>query len=174
MTKRSIQASPVGVRQAKRAFALKGWTQENLAGEVNLKTRQPIWRFFTEQPVDRQIFMEICTILDLNWREIALNPPMEFPDRGKLPDIVTLDIKDLAQQMRSHRWTMIQTHYSSLQTLEQSLCSINDSRWIEVLLLMTTILHITDALVRSIEHQMDAASYSEQGENGQYGNGGNG
>ncbi len=52
---------------------------------------------FTEKPVDRQIFMEICTILDLNWREIALNPPMEFPDRGKLPDIVTLVIEDLAQ-----------------------------------------------------------------------------
>ena len=60
MVKRSLKASPNGIQWAKRAFAIKGWTQENLAGEVNLKTRQPIWRFFTGQPVDRQIFMEIC------------------------------------------------------------------------------------------------------------------
>lgn len=44
MVKRSLRASPTGIQRAKRAFALKGWTQENLAGEVNLKTRQPIWR----------------------------------------------------------------------------------------------------------------------------------
>ena len=74
MVKRSLQASPSGIKQAKRAFALKGWTQENLAGEVNLKTRQPIWRFFTGKPVDRQVFLEICSILDLDWREIALAP----------------------------------------------------------------------------------------------------
>ncbi|MGG6265157.1 NACHT domain-containing protein [Leptolyngbya sp. AN03gr2] len=48
MVKRSLQASPTGIQQAKRAFAIKDWTQENLAGDVNLKTRQPIWRFFTE------------------------------------------------------------------------------------------------------------------------------
>ena len=62
MVKRSLQACPSRLHQAKRAFALKGWTQENLAGEVNLKTRQPIWRFFTGQPVERQIFVEICGI----------------------------------------------------------------------------------------------------------------
>jgi transcriptional regulator with XRE-family HTH domain len=85
MVKRSIRASPTGIQLAKRGFAIKGWTQENLAGEVNLKTRQPIWRFFTGQSVDRQIFIEICSILDLDWREIALDPPAEFPGMGKTP-----------------------------------------------------------------------------------------
>jgi predicted NACHT family NTPase len=66
MVKRSLQASLPGIQQAKRAFAFKGWTQENLAGEVNLKTRQPIWRFFTGQSVDRQIFREVCSILDFD------------------------------------------------------------------------------------------------------------
>jgi predicted NACHT family NTPase len=61
MLKRSLQVSPSGIKQAKRAFFLKGWTQENLAAEVNVKTRQPIWRFFTGQPVDRQVFWEICS-----------------------------------------------------------------------------------------------------------------
>jgi len=68
MVKRSLQASPSGIQKAKRAFALKGWTHENLAAEVNLKTRQPIWRFFSGRPVDRCTFTEICGILDLEWR----------------------------------------------------------------------------------------------------------
>ncbi|MDJ0703780.1 MAG: hypothetical protein QNJ46_10915 [Leptolyngbyaceae cyanobacterium MO_188.B28] len=59
MVKRSLRPSLPGIQQAKRAFALKGWTQTNLAGEVNLKTRQPIWRFFTGQPVDLKIFIRI-------------------------------------------------------------------------------------------------------------------
>ncbi|BAY47815.1 hypothetical protein SAMD00079811_54340 [Scytonema sp. HK-05] len=57
MVKRSLQASLTGIQQAKRAFARKGWTQENLALEVNLKTRQPIWRFFSGRPVERHIFV---------------------------------------------------------------------------------------------------------------------
>lgn len=83
MAKRSLQASPASIQQAKRAFALTGWTQENLAGEVNLKTRQPIWRFFTGQPVDRQIFWAICSVLDLDWREITVDPPAKFPEPGQ-------------------------------------------------------------------------------------------
>ena len=80
MVKRSLRASPLGSEQAKRAFARKGWTQDNLAGEVGLKTRQSIWRFFTGQPIDRQVFLEVCLILELDWREIALDPPAEFPE----------------------------------------------------------------------------------------------
>jgi hypothetical protein len=41
MVKRSLQASPDGIQRAKRAFALKGWTQENLAGEVRSTRRSP-------------------------------------------------------------------------------------------------------------------------------------
>lgn len=167
MTKRSIQASPVGVRQAKRAFALTGWTQENLAGEVNLKTRQPIWRFFTEQPVDRHIFIEICTILNLNWRDIALNPPVEFSERGKLPEPpIALDVKDLLQQLKSPNWDRIQNQFGILQQLEQSLSESNGSPfspaidnstnrlWHEVLLLTVT-LYGTDTLVQLLKQQID-------------------
>ncbi|WP_190240977.1 hypothetical protein [Nostoc sp. 'Peltigera membranacea cyanobiont' 210A] len=53
MVKRSLQASLTGIQEAKRAFALKGWIQDNLAAEVNLKTRQPIWRFFSGRPLKR-------------------------------------------------------------------------------------------------------------------------
>lgn len=118
MVKRSLQASPVGIQQAKRAFALKGWTQENLAGEVNLKTRQPIWRFFTGQPVDRQIFMEICSILDLDWREISLNPPAEFPEPGEMVKTTPLNIDGLVQQVRVQHHDTIQNQCGILQLLD--------------------------------------------------------
>lgn len=118
MAKRSLQASPTGIQQAKRSFSLKGWTQENLAAEVNLKTRQPIWRFFTGRPVDRQIFMEICTILDLEWREIATNPPAEFPEPGRIPEVSDFDINNLAAQVRSQRHDAIRYQCGILQLLD--------------------------------------------------------
>jgi predicted NACHT family NTPase len=101
MVKRSLQASLTGIHQAKRAFDLKGWTQENLSGEVNLKTRQPIWRIFTGQPVDRRIFLEICSVLDLNWREIALDPPADFPGSSRFLPASLPDIDVLVQAVRS-------------------------------------------------------------------------
>jgi predicted NACHT family NTPase len=113
MAKRSIQASPVGIQQAKRAFSLKGWTQENLAGEVNLKTRQPIWRFFTGQPIDRQIFMEICSVLDLEWRVIALDPPEDFLDPEDRQPVLGID--QLVQQVRLNHREQVQNQCGILQ-----------------------------------------------------------
>jgi predicted NACHT family NTPase len=71
MTKRSLKASPSGVEQAKKAFERKGWTQEYLAAEVGLQTRQSIWKFFSGRPIERYIFIDICKSLDLDWAEIA-------------------------------------------------------------------------------------------------------
>ncbi|PSB21586.1 NACHT domain-containing protein [Phormidesmis priestleyi ULC007] len=127
MVKRSLRASLSGVEQAKRAFAHTGWTQENLAGEVGLKTRQSIWRFFTGQPIERQVFLEICLILSLHWREIAVDPPADFPEPGafgtKLNSQGTaqasvLDIDTLVQQVRSQRQDKIQDQCGTLQLLD--------------------------------------------------------
>ncbi|HEY9623138.1 MAG TPA: NACHT domain-containing NTPase [Crinalium sp.] len=125
MVKRSLQASPAGIQRAKRAFALKGWTQENLAGEVNLKTRQPIWRFFSGQPVDRQIFLAVCSILDLDWRDIAANPPAEFPEPGENIETATVavtstEIDNLVKQVRSQYCSTIQNQCGILQLLDIS------------------------------------------------------
>jgi predicted NACHT family NTPase len=111
MAKRSLQATPTGIRKAKQAFNRKGWTQENLAGEINIKTRQPIWRFLTGQPVDRYIFLEICTILDLDHREIATHAPHEFvdayDDTESSPPAIS-GIEALVQEVRSQRFDKIQ------------------------------------------------------------------
>ncbi|MCF2149511.1 NACHT domain-containing NTPase [Desmonostoc muscorum LEGE 12446] len=120
MVKRSLEASVTGIEQAKKAFAQKGWTQDNLAFEVNLKTRQPIWRFFTGRPVERYIFIEICSVLSLNWREIAANPPEEFPESKELSAAEFLDIDALVQQVRSQRFDKIQDQCGTLQLLDVS------------------------------------------------------
>ncbi|MFQ4138202.1 NACHT domain-containing protein [Nodosilinea sp. PGN35] len=71
MAKRSLKASQYGIAQAKRSFDLKGWTQEYLAAEVGLQTRQPVWKFFSGRPVERHIFIDICFTLDLDWEDIV-------------------------------------------------------------------------------------------------------
>ncbi|GAB4210780.1 MAG: hypothetical protein OHK0012_01960 [Synechococcales cyanobacterium] len=118
MAKRSLCASHAGIQQAKRSFSLKGWTQENLAAEVNLKTRQPIWRFFTKQPVDRQIFIEICIILDLEWRDIAEDPPSEFPDPGHVGADSNLNLVQLIERVRDQQQDWIQNQCGILQLLD--------------------------------------------------------
>ncbi|MEH2397151.1 NACHT domain-containing protein [Nostoc sp.] len=119
MVKRSLQGSVSGIQEAKKAFAHKGWTQDNLAFEVNLKTRQPIWRFFTGRPVERHIFIEICSVLSLNWREIAANPPEELSESKEL-GAEFLDIDALVQQVRSQRFEKIEDQWGTLQLLDIS------------------------------------------------------
>ncbi|WP_375453200.1 hypothetical protein [uncultured Nostoc sp.] len=118
MVKRSLEASLTGIQEAKRAFARKGWTQDNLAAEVNLKTRQPIWRFFSGRPVERHTFIEICLILELNWREIATNPPAEFLSREEYAQPLASDIDKLVQKVRSQRFDKIQDQCGILQLLD--------------------------------------------------------
>ena len=119
MVKRSLRASPLGIEQAKRTFAHKGWTQENLAGEVGLKTRQSIWRFFTGQPIERQVFQEICSVLDLDWREITIDPPAAF-NTEKAESTSVTDIDTLVHQVRSQRCDKLQDQCSTVQLLNLS------------------------------------------------------
>lgn len=155
MVKRSLQASPSGIQQAKRSFALKGWTQENLAAEVNLKTRQPVWRFFTGQPVDRQIFQEVCSVLDLEWREIADNPPAEFPIPGGQAQPVTIDIETLVKQTRFQLRDTIDHQCSILQLLDVSHpVNINDI-YIDVNISkkITSKQHLSLADLKNLDHK---------------------
>lgn len=74
MSKRSLIASPSGRLIAKQSFQRTGWTQEYLAYQAGLETRQPVWKFFSGRPVERHVFIEICFQLNLTWEDIA-EPP---------------------------------------------------------------------------------------------------
>ena len=81
MAKRSLKATPIGIDRAKKAFERIGWTQEYLAAEVGLSTRQSVWKFFKGKPIERNTFIDICFQLSLDWQDIAESPPL--PPREK-------------------------------------------------------------------------------------------
>ncbi len=120
MVKRSLQASPDGIKQAKKAFAQKAWTQENLADLVHIRTRQPIWRFFTGRPIERYTFIEICSVLELNWREMVENLGTEVAQIKVQAPSSVLDIDTLVQEVRSQRQDEIQDQCGTLQLLDIS------------------------------------------------------
>ncbi|MEY3870456.1 MAG: hypothetical protein RLZZ338_4350 [Cyanobacteriota bacterium] len=121
MTKRSLAASKSGQEKAKKAFERKGWTQEYLAGEVGLETRQSIWKFFSGRPIERHIFIDICHSLDLDWEEIA------YPSADSLAtetdtiapnDVSAVDIDSLVAEARSRLTEPILAQCSTINLLE--------------------------------------------------------
>ena len=90
MTKRSLKTSEIGQAKAKQALLCKGWTQDYLATEVGLSTRNSVWKFLSGRPIDRNIFMEICFQLDLEWQDLA-----DLPQSTPIPDSLSPVTQDL-------------------------------------------------------------------------------
>lgn len=151
MIKRSLRASTLGIEQAKRAFQRKGWTQEYLASEVGLETRQSVWKFFKGQRIERHIFIDICLSLDLNWHEIAdLNPDLAPPTHQTTwlvqKPSVTSEVDTLVQQVRPLLYNPILAQCGTLRLLDTAqsvalddvyinvniLEQLNHQRWLDV------------------------------------------
>ncbi len=116
MARRSLQASTVGIEKAKRAFKRKQWTQEYLACEVGIETRQPIWKFFKGKPVDRQIFYEICFRLDLDWQEVADGANGDALIEEEQDNKSNIDT--LVQEVRSHYHKKIEAKCGIIRLLD--------------------------------------------------------
>ncbi|WGV26048.1 NACHT domain-containing protein [Halotia branconii] len=146
MAKRSLQASAEGIRKAKQAFKRTGWTQEYLASEVSLETRQPIWKFFTGKPIDRHVFNDICFILELEPSEIAQKPDFDESTFLDTSTGITLDIDALVQKLRSVHYEKMQAQCGTLHLLDITrpialndiyvdvniLEEITSNRWLEI------------------------------------------
>ncbi|ABA20274.1 Predicted signal transduction protein containing Nacht domain [Trichormus variabilis ATCC 29413] len=117
MAKRSLQASAEGIRKAKQAFKRKGWTQEYLAAEVGLETRQSIWKFFTGKPIDRHVFNDICFALELDTAEIS-QQSVENSLYLEGDEYSLIDINILVQKLRSIHHEKIQAQCSTLHLLD--------------------------------------------------------
>ncbi|MUL38755.1 NACHT domain-containing protein [Gloeocapsopsis dulcis] len=117
MARRSLQASIIGIEKAKRAFKRTGWTQEDLACEVGIETRQPVWKFFTGKPIERRVFLEICFRLDLDWQEIAILPMDDTSIVTEEQDNQS-NIDTLLQIVRSRRYNRIQTQCGVVRLLD--------------------------------------------------------
>lgn len=146
MARRSLKASTLGIEKAKRAFKVREWTQEYLASEVGLETRQPIWKFFTGKPIERQSFMEICFQLGLDWQEIAELPTGGAATEKKLNWDNCGDVDALVQMVRKQRSDKIQAQCATMRLLDISqpielediyvdvniLNNITSQRWLDI------------------------------------------
>ncbi|MBE9127056.1 MULTISPECIES: NACHT domain-containing protein [unclassified Coleofasciculus] len=118
MVSRSLHANAKGIIRAKESMARKHWTQEFLAGEVGLKTRQSIGRFFAGRAVDRRVFIEICFQLDLDWQQIAQNTEPELLQTMSDYKQTTVNIDILVERVRSQCQEKIDSQCSTLQMLD--------------------------------------------------------
>ncbi|MGC1247024.1 MAG: NACHT domain-containing NTPase [Spirulinaceae cyanobacterium] len=121
MARRSLKASSEGIRKAKQAFERKCWTQEYLAETVGLQTRQPIWKFFSGKPVDRNVFAEICFQLDLELEEIVAIPNFAQTAVEKVAEVKNAEtdaLNDLIAKVRSERKGKIQDQCGTLRLVD--------------------------------------------------------
>ena len=150
MAKRSLKASSSGAEIAKRTFDRMGWTQEYLAAEVGLLTRQSVWKFFTGRPIERHIFIDLCFQLNLDWQEIADLPQVSLTQnqqQNQSPATKQLDLAELVKIARSHLPGQIQAQCGTLRSsLEMArplqldriytpvkiLTHLSHQRWLEV------------------------------------------
>ncbi|ACK65529.1 putative signal transduction protein with Nacht domain [Rippkaea orientalis PCC 8801] len=146
MNRRSLSSSADGILQAKQIIANRGWTQEDLANEVGLSSRQSIWKFLTGRPVKRQIFQEICFKLQLNWEEIANLSEDEYPIQTTEVTTENLGIESWVSMMRIQGRDYIKMQCNTLQSsfyLTQPslndiyvganlLTQLSHQRWLEV------------------------------------------
>nr|WP_322719786.1 NACHT domain-containing protein [Nostoc sp. ChiQUE02]MDZ8232840.1 NACHT domain-containing protein [Nostoc sp. ChiQUE02] len=109
---RSLRASTVGLEKAKKAFEVKGWTQDYLAGAVGC-SRQTINNFFARRKVDKNKFQSICTELGLEWGEIA-----EIEAGEEKPAPITIDA--LVNQVREKVSADIQKRCGTMRVLDMT------------------------------------------------------
>lgn len=136
MAKRSLQASGEGIRKAKRAFNHKGWTQEYLASQVGLESRQPIWKFFSGKPVARHIFHEICFNLELNPEEIVQNIEFDPEEGSESQQVVTGEhctvFNSLVDKARAAHSEKIQNQCGTIRLLDVARTVELDELFVEV------------------------------------------
>ncbi|MEJ6481358.1 NACHT domain-containing NTPase [Nostoc punctiforme UO1] len=113
MSRRSLFCSPEGIQKAKRALIRCCLTQKALAEDLEV-TRQPIGKFLRGKPVDRNLFVQICDRLDLEWEEIiaALASDAEVNQDN------SIDINAIVQEVREKIKPLIQEYCGTMRVLD--------------------------------------------------------
>ena len=115
MSGRSLCSSPEGIQKAKRALIRYSLTQKALAEELEV-TRQPIGKFFTGKPVDRNLFVQICDRLNLEWEEIVAEPASE----PEVNQDNSIDIDAIVQKVREKIKPLIQERCGTMRVLDMT------------------------------------------------------
>ncbi|MEH2463620.1 NACHT domain-containing protein [Nostoc sp.] len=90
-------------------------TQKALAEDLKI-TRQPIGKFFTGKPVDRNLFVQICDRLDLEWEEIVAEPVSE----PEVNQDNSIDIDAIVQGVREKIKPLIQERCGTMRVLDMT------------------------------------------------------
>jgi predicted NACHT family NTPase len=109
---RGIQSTAAGLEKSKKALKLKGWTQEYLAGGAGC-TRQTVSKFLAGKTIEKRIFQEICSELDLKWGEISEVEAEEQKDRSP-------NIDELVETVRINIYDSIQTKCGTMRVLDMT------------------------------------------------------
>jgi len=150
MARRSLRASTIGIQKARKAFQRGDWTQEYLALEIGIETRQPIWKFFSGKPIERHNFQEICLRLGLDWQEIAA-VPAENAVAIEPSWSDECDIDALVQKVRSHRQDKIQAQCGTLRLLNVAQAIELDDIYVNV-----SVLEVPQN-----QNQIDVSNFSD-------------
>ncbi|MEH2297893.1 MAG: NACHT domain-containing NTPase [Nostoc sp.] len=115
MSGRSLCSSPEGIQKAKRALISYSLTQKALAEDLGI-TRQPIGKFFTGKPVYRNLFVQICDRLNLEWEEIVAEPVSE----PEVNQDNSIDIDAIVQTVREKIKPLIQERCGTMRVLDMT------------------------------------------------------
>ncbi|MBK1987295.1 NACHT domain-containing NTPase [Sphaerospermopsis aphanizomenoides BCCUSP55] len=116
MTGRSLSCSAEGIQKANKALIRFSLTQKALAEELGV-SRQPVGKFFTGKPVDRNLFVQICERLELEWEEVVtqVNEPETEASQEN-----TIDIDILVQEVREKIKPLIQERCGTMRVLDMT------------------------------------------------------
>jgi len=107
MARRTLQASTQGIKDIRKALKRKQGGQTYLAGAVGC-SRQTIWSLLQGNPIDCDVFMNVCTQLGLKWEDIA-EPEAAEPVQNK-----DSNLDALVQQVRSRLHDDIQRLHGTM------------------------------------------------------------
>lgn len=84
MAGRSLKLSEQGQQQARQALMYRNLTQKAIAYERAIASWSTVNKFFNGKPIDRFIFQEICTVLELDWQAVTERVGWVNPQYGSV------------------------------------------------------------------------------------------
>jgi predicted NACHT family NTPase len=118
MPRNSLKACKAGISKAKIALTGKNWTQAKLALRAKI-TRQPVVNFFAGRGVAKENFLEICKLLDLDWREIV-DIDKNLTNSVTVLEEANASIDTLVEEVRKKIKPYIQERCSSIRLLDMN------------------------------------------------------
>ena len=120
MSRNSLKTCPSGIRKARIALINKGWTQQKLAEQAGLFTRQPIINFFAGRGVAQENFLNICKLLELNWQEISGEANLTDSVDALEETNASIDIDTLVEEVREKVKPYIKERCGTMRVLDMT------------------------------------------------------